>query len=60
VATASKNLQNPNQLAAQTAQQPIQVSRTPLPQQSKQAQTTLTPQQIRLQPSSQAFPAKYV
>ena len=49
VTTTSKNLQNPNQLAAQTAQQPIQVSRTPLSQQSKQAQTTLTPQQIGLQ-----------
>jgi hypothetical protein len=60
VATDSKNLQNPNQLAAQTAQQPIQVSRTPMSQQSKQAQPTLTPQQIRLQRQSQAFPAKYV
>ena len=60
VTTTSKNLQNPNQLAAQTAQQPIQVSRTPLSQQSKQAQPTLTPQQIRLQRQSQAFPAKYV
>ena len=60
VATASKNLQSSNQLAAQIAQQPNQVSRTPLSQHSKQAQTTLTPQQIRLQRQSQAFPAKYV
>jgi hypothetical protein len=40
VATTSKNLQSPNQLTAQTAQQPNQVSRTPLSQHSKQVQPT--------------------
>jgi len=40
VATTSKNLQSPNQLAAQTAQQPNQVSRSPLSQHSKQVQPT--------------------
>jgi hypothetical protein len=40
VATTSKSPQSPNQLAAQTSQQPKQVSRTPQLQHSKQVQPT--------------------